>query len=184
MQIKQNKTPPTILPVTKSNQNLSNTTKVPLPLLLLPRRKPVRALAHENRHVAQIDAEALSETLAFATGAGLAVQPGTGRATKTALAVPLPRQSAGVTVAEVAGVAAHRTGAARLLLLVGGVVSVLGRWLWEAVALVRVFGFGADGAAAGGDGEGVGEDGREAVGAAGWAESAFLVCSVGVSARL
>ena len=80
--------------------------------------------------------------------------------------------------------AAHRTGAARLLLLVGGVVSVLGCWVGEAVALVRVFGFGADGAAAGGDGEGVGEDGREAVGAAGWAEGVLSVGGVGVAARL
>jgi hypothetical protein len=61
-------------------------------------------------------------------------------------------------------VAAHGARAARrgrvLLALVGLVISVLSCWFGEAVALVGVFGFGADGAAAGGDGEGVGEDGR------------------------
>ena len=170
-------------------------SKIPLPLLLL-RRQPIGRLTQEDRHIPQIDTEALSQPLAFTTSPSLAVEPGSRGAAETALAVPLPRQAARVAVAEVAGVAADGAGAVGLLLLLVWVlllllvlvllvllllllgVEVFVLWVGEAVALVRVFGFGADGAAAGGDGEGVGEDCGEAVGAAGWAESVVVVaCS-------
>ena len=170
-------------------------SKISLPLLLL-RRQPIGRLTQKDRHISQIDTEALSQPLAFAASPSLAVEPGSRGAAETALAVPLPRQAARVAVAEVAGVAADGAGAVGLLLLLVWVlllllvlvllvllllllgVEVLVLWVGEAVALVRVLGFGADSAAAGGDGEGVGEDGGQAVGAAGWAKSVVVVaCS-------
>lgn len=143
--------------------------EIPLPLLLL-RGEPIRTLAQEDGHIAQIHAEALGQPLALAPSSSLAVEPGASGPAEAAFAVPFPCQAAGVAVAEVAGVAAHGARALGLgLLLLWVEVVVL--WVGEAVALVRVFGFGADGAAAGGDGEGVGEDGGKAVGAAGGTES-------------
>lgn len=182
------------------NQSVSlfhrSMSKISLPLLLL-RRQPIGRLTQKDRHISQIDTEALSQPLAFAASPSLAVEPGSRGAAETALAVPLPRQAARVAVAEVAGVAADGAGAVGLLLLLVWVllllllvlvllvllllllgVEVLVLWVGEAVALVRVLGFGADSAAAGGDGEGVGEDGGQAVGAAGWAKSVVVVaCS-------
>ena len=171
-------------------------SKISLPLLLL-RRQPIGRLTQKDRHISQIDTEALSQPLAFAASPSLAVEPGSRGAAETALAVPLPRQAARVAVAEVAGVAADGAGAVGLLLLLVWVllllllvlvllvllllllgVEVLVLWVGEAVALVGVFGFGSDGSAARGDGEGIGEDGGEAIGAARRTKSVVVVaCS-------
>ena len=156
----------------QSNQSMP---EIPLPLLLLG-SQTIRALAQENRHIAQIHTKALSQPLALAASSSLAVEPGARGAAEAALAVPLPSQPTRVAVAEVAGVAAHGTRALWLGLLALLGVEVFVLRVGEAVALVRVFGFGADGAAAGGDGEGVGEDGGEAVGAAGGAEGVDSGC--------
>lgn len=167
-------------------------SEIPLSLLLL-RRQPIRSLAQENRHVPQIDTEALRQPLPFPPSPSLAVEPGARGAAETALAVPFPRQAAGVAVAKVARMAADGARAMRFVVGLGLVVlllellvlvllllwvEVVVLWVGEAVALVRVFGLGADGSAAGGDRQGVGEDGGKAVGAACRAEGV-----VGVSCR-
>lgn len=86
-------------PIDPSTDQLTKSmTEIPFPLLLL-RSEPIGTLAQENRHIAQIHAKALGQTLAFAASTSLAVEPRARRAAETALAVPFPRQPAGVAVA-------------------------------------------------------------------------------------
>jgi hypothetical protein len=95
-----------------SLRSITSNTEVPLPLRRLLRRQSIRARTQENRHIAQIHTKALRQPLALATRSRLVVKPRTRGPTETALAIPLPRETAGKAVAEVARVAADRTRAA------------------------------------------------------------------------